>query len=83
MAAINFMYTGYKIVSSKPPNCSGEVNTITVLDDVDDLSCPQNGFISEPCQSVRQFSMKDDVVQITNKENEIQYHSCKKIQLFK
>ena len=64
-----------KIVTSKPTNCSGEVNTIAVLDNVDDLSRPQNGFISEPYQSIRQFSMNDDEVQTTNKENEIQYYS--------
>ena len=62
-------------MTSKPSNCSGEVNTIAVLEDVHDLSRPQNGFISEPCQSVRQCSIKDDVVQITNKENEIQNYS--------
>ena len=39
-----------KIVTSKPPNCSGEVNTIAVLDNVDDLC-------------IRPFSMNDDVVQ--------------------
>ena len=65
-----------KIVTSKPPNCSGEVNTIAVLGNADDLSRPHNGFISEPCQSIQQFSAKDDVVQITHKENEIQYCSC-------
>ena len=62
-------------MTSKPTNCSGEVNTIAVLDNVDDLPRPQNGFISEPYQSIRQFSMNDDEVQTTNKENEIQYYS--------
>jgi len=63
-------------VTSKPPNCSGEVNTIAVLDNIDDLLRPQNGYFSEPCQSIRQFSINDDVIQITNKEKEIQYYSC-------
>ena len=64
------------LVTSKPRNFSGEVNTIAVLYNVDNLSRPQSKFISEPCQSSREFSMSDDVVQTTNKENEIQCYSC-------
>lgn len=64
------------LVTSKPRNFSGEVNTIAVLCNVDNLSRPQSKFISEPCQSSREFSMSDDVVQTTNKENEIQCYSC-------
>lgn len=64
------------IVTSKPPNF-GEVNKIAVLDNVDNLSCPQDESISEPCQSLRESLMSEEVVQTTNKENEIQCYSWK------